>query len=109
MLGEGGRFEEGTTTKFITGTTLTTTPYGDVYGAANALCEEFEECVEDGFDYENADYGFAGTTNAEMAQDITVTFLGTSSGGGPTKTRNCSSLVVDMVGDGSLWSTWLSF
>jgi len=39
-----------------------------------------------------------------MGQDIMVTFLGTSSGGGPTKTRNCSSLVVDILGDGTLWS-----
>ncbi|KAF9652811.1 hypothetical protein BDM02DRAFT_3136795 [Thelephora ganbajun] len=38
-----------------------------------------------------------------MPQDIMVTFLGTSSGGGPTKTRNCSSLIVDMLGDGTLW------
>ncbi|KAH9971277.1 beta-lactamase-like protein [Russula compacta] len=30
-------------------------------------------------------------------------FLGTSSGGGPTDSRNCSSLVLDIVGDGSLW------
>jgi ribonuclease Z len=35
---------------------------------------------------------------------MTATFLGTSSGGGPTETRNCSSLVLDVVGDGTLWS-----
>ncbi|OCH86794.1 hypothetical protein OBBRIDRAFT_717417, partial [Obba rivulosa] len=38
-----------------------------------------------------------------MGHDIVVTFLGTTSGGGPTETRNCSSLVVDALGDGSLW------
>ncbi|KDQ33624.1 hypothetical protein PLEOSDRAFT_1080773 [Pleurotus ostreatus PC15] len=31
-----------------------------------------------------------------------VTFLGTASGGGPSDTRNCSSLVAD-IGKGSLW------
>jgi hypothetical protein len=36
--------------------------------------------------------------------DMTVCFLGTNSGGGPTPSRNCSSLVADIVGDGSLWS-----
>lgn len=41
-----------------------------------------------------------------LANNITVTFLGTTSGGGPTETRNCSSLVVDALGDGSLWSTY---
>ncbi|EPQ60770.1 hypothetical protein GLOTRDRAFT_68700 [Gloeophyllum trabeum ATCC 11539] len=38
-----------------------------------------------------------------MSQYINVTFLGTSSGGGPSESRNCSSLVVDMMGDGTLW------
>ncbi|KAI0665757.1 beta-lactamase-like protein [Trametes maxima] len=38
-----------------------------------------------------------------MAANITVTFLGTTSGGGPTETRNCSSLVVEPLGDRSLW------
>ncbi|KAH9846353.1 beta-lactamase-like protein [Lenzites betulinus] len=38
-----------------------------------------------------------------MSSNITVTFLGTTSGGGPTETRNCSSLVVDPLGDGTLW------
>ncbi|KAN0107445.1 Beta-lactamase-like protein [Russula decolorans] len=38
-----------------------------------------------------------------MSQWMTATFLGTSSGGGPTESRNCSSLVLDVVGDGSLW------
>ncbi|KAH9840859.1 beta-lactamase-like protein [Rhodofomes roseus] len=38
-----------------------------------------------------------------MSHDITVTFLGTASGGGPTETRNCSSLVVDALGDQTLW------
>ncbi|KAF8906066.1 beta-lactamase-like protein, partial [Gymnopilus junonius] len=32
-----------------------------------------------------------------------VTFLGTSSGGGPSESRNCSSLVCDILKDGSLW------
>jgi ribonuclease Z len=32
-----------------------------------------------------------------------ITFLGTSSGGGPTQSRNCSSLVADVLGDGTLW------
>ncbi|KAI9454463.1 beta-lactamase-like protein [Lactarius psammicola] len=38
-----------------------------------------------------------------MSQWMSATFLGTSSGGGPTESRNCSSLVLDIVGDGSLW------
>ncbi|KAI0319104.1 beta-lactamase-like protein [Amylostereum chailletii] len=38
-----------------------------------------------------------------MSQWMNVTFLGTSSGGGPSDSRNCSSLVLDIVGDGSLW------
>ncbi|KAI0086020.1 beta-lactamase-like protein [Irpex rosettiformis] len=38
-----------------------------------------------------------------MSTNIVVTFLGTTSGGGPIETRNCSSLVVDAIGDGSLW------
>ncbi|KAI0045566.1 Metallo-hydrolase/oxidoreductase [Auriscalpium vulgare] len=38
-----------------------------------------------------------------MSQWMNVTFLGTCSGGGPSDTRNCSSLVLDVVGDGSLW------
>ena len=44
---------------------------------------------------------------ASMSQNITVTFIGTTSGGGPSQSRNCSSLVVDTLGDGSLWSTSL--
>ena len=40
---------------------------------------------------------------------MTATFLGTSSGGGPTESRNCSSLVLDVVGDGSLWSIFFHF
>ena len=39
-----------------------------------------------------------------MSKNMTITFLGTTSGGGPTTTRNCSSLVVDALGDGSFWS-----
>ena len=35
---------------------------------------------------------------------MSVTFLGTTSGGGPTDTRNCSSLVVDATGRGASWS-----
>ncbi|KAE9406479.1 hypothetical protein BT96DRAFT_934211 [Gymnopus androsaceus JB14] len=34
---------------------------------------------------------------------MSVTFLGTSSGGGPSTSRNCSSLVADLLGDGTLW------
>src|SRR6267154_1983516 len=44
-----------------------------------------------------------------MSQWMTATFLGTSSGGGPTESRNCSSLVLDVVGDGSLWSITFHF
>jgi hypothetical protein len=44
-----------------------------------------------------------------MSQRMTATFLGTSSGGGPTESRNCSSLVLDVVGDGSLWSILFHF
>lgn len=40
---------------------------------------------------------------SEMARTMSVSFLGTSSGGGPTATRNCSSLVADVLRDGSLW------
>jgi ribonuclease Z len=43
-----------------------------------------------------------------MSQWMSAGFLGTSSGGGPSESRNCSSLVLDIVGDGSLWSTHLS-
>ncbi|KAJ6546437.1 beta-lactamase-like protein [Mycena vulgaris] len=42
-----------------------------------------------------------------MARAMAVTFLGTSSGGGPNESRNCSSLVVDCLRDGSLWSRFL--
>lgn len=38
-----------------------------------------------------------------MSQWMSVSFLGTSSGGGPSESRNCSSLVLDINGDGSLW------
>ncbi|KAI0749184.1 beta-lactamase-like protein [Daedaleopsis nitida] len=38
-----------------------------------------------------------------MSHNIALTFVGTTSGGGPTETRNCSSLVVDALGNGSLW------
>ncbi|KAI5119212.1 hypothetical protein M0805_007723 [Coniferiporia weirii] len=38
-----------------------------------------------------------------MSHDMSVTFLGTSSGGGPSETRSCSSLVLDIVGNGDLW------
>lgn len=62
-----------------------------------------------------------------MARNMNISFLGTSSGGGPSISRNCSSLgmvfptcdiscrsdrgdhlhqylVADVIGDGSLWS-----
>jgi len=35
---------------------------------------------------------------------MNVTFLGTSSGGGPTLNRNCSSLVCDFFEGNNLWS-----
>lgn len=100
-LGEGKlRRVKGITT-FSTSATPTTAPHCDTDKPVNQL----REVPEDGFDYENANYGFT-ERSAEMAQEIMVTFLGTSSGGGPTKTRNCSSLVVDTLGDGSLWSAY---
>ncbi|KAI0259442.1 beta-lactamase-like protein [Gloeopeniophorella convolvens] len=47
----------------------------------------------------------SGTHTMSRANSWTpsVTFLGTSSGGGPVESRNCSSLVVDAVGNGTLW------
>ena len=44
-----------------------------------------------------------------MSQWMTATFLGTSSGGGPSESRNCSSLILDIVGDRSLWSNFVQF
>ncbi|KAG6376052.1 beta-lactamase-like protein [Boletus reticuloceps] len=38
-----------------------------------------------------------------MARNMQITFLGTSSGGGPSPSRNCSSLVANVIGDGTLW------
>ncbi|KAG7092228.1 hypothetical protein E1B28_008594 [Marasmius oreades] len=38
-----------------------------------------------------------------MASALSVTFLGTSSGGGPSISRNCSSLIADVLGNGNLW------
>ena len=90
-------------TAFTIGATPTTAPHGDTDGATSGLREELVEDGEDGFDFANADYGLTNGS-AEMTRDIMVTFLGTGSGGGPTKTRNCSSLVVDVLGNGSLWS-----
>ncbi|KAJ6455834.1 beta-lactamase-like protein [Mycena sanguinolenta] len=41
---------------------------------------------------------------AQMARAMTVTFLGTCSGGGPNESRNCSSLVLDCkLTSGALW------
>jgi hypothetical protein len=100
---EKERLDEGITA-LLTGANPPTTPCSDTNGIDSGPREE----PEDGFDYENADYGFVGR-NSRMAQDITVMFLGTSSGGGPTKSRNCSSLVVDMLGDGTLWSAYCRF
>ncbi|KAJ7063068.1 beta-lactamase-like protein [Mycena amicta] len=34
---------------------------------------------------------------------MNVTFLGTCSGGGPNESRNCSSLVLDCLGNNTLW------
>lgn len=39
-----------------------------------------------------------------MAYPMSLTFLGTSSGGGPTENRNCSSLVCDFFEGNNLWS-----
>ncbi|KAG6829665.1 hypothetical protein H0H92_003908 [Tricholoma furcatifolium] len=39
-----------------------------------------------------------------MASNFYVTFLGTSSGGGPTESRNCSSLICEVTKNKSLWS-----
>jgi hypothetical protein len=97
---EEGKLGEGITASF-TGASPATVPHPN--DIDSALCEETED-GEDGFDYEGANYGFINWRDSRMAQNITVTFLGTSSGGGPTQTRNCSSLVVDMLGDGTLWS-----
>ena len=41
----------------------------------------------------------------EMTHRMSVTFLGTSSGGGPVDTRSCSSQALDIVGNGNLWCT----
>ncbi|KAL5534910.1 hypothetical protein ACEPAF_3000 [Sanghuangporus sanghuang] len=38
-----------------------------------------------------------------MSHTMAVTFLGTSSGGGPSDSRSCSSLALDIVGNGDLW------
>ena len=43
-------------------------------------------------------------TYTMSAPTMSVSFLGTSSGGGPSESRNCSSLVCDMLADKSLWS-----
>lgn len=40
---------------------------------------------------------------SRLATMLSVTFLGTSSGGGPSMMRNCSSLVADIQGNGKLW------
>ncbi|KAF8892702.1 beta-lactamase-like protein [Infundibulicybe gibba] len=42
-------------------------------------------------------------SDADMARSMSVTFLGTSSGGGPSESRNCSSLICDVLGNGALW------
>ena len=104
----GGASGEGISDEAVTasttGATPTTASHRDTDKAPSRLSEELVEDGEDGFDFANADYGLANR-NPTMTRDIKVTFLGTGSGGGPTKTRNCSSLVVDVLGDGSLWST----
>ena len=103
-VGEG-RLDRNSTT-FTTSDLHTLTPHGDTDGTASGL-RQVPEDGKDHFNRENANFAIAGL-DTKMAQDIMVTFLGTSSGGGPTKTRNCSSLVVDMLGDGSLWSAYCS-
>ncbi|KAF9451213.1 hypothetical protein P691DRAFT_699774 [Macrolepiota fuliginosa MF-IS2] len=42
-------------------------------------------------------------TSAAMVYPMGVTFLGTSSGGGPTENRNCSSLLCDFFEGSDLW------
>ncbi|KAF5357867.1 hypothetical protein D9756_001823 [Leucocoprinus leucothites] len=42
-------------------------------------------------------------TSERMVYPMSVTFLGTSSGGGPTQNRNCSSLVCDFFEGNNLW------
>jgi len=43
-------------------------------------------------------------TGVQKPLTMNVTFLGTSSGGGPTLNRNCSSLVCDFFEGNNLWS-----
>jgi len=43
-------------------------------------------------------------TGVKKQLTMNVTFLGTSSGGGPTLNRNCSSLVCDFFEGNNLWS-----
>ncbi|TDL22426.1 hypothetical protein BD410DRAFT_723115 [Rickenella mellea] len=38
-----------------------------------------------------------------MVYNMSLTFLGTSSGGGPSESRSCSSLVLDIHAHGKLW------
>ncbi|ESK82937.1 hypothetical protein Moror_11829 [Moniliophthora roreri MCA 2997] len=38
-----------------------------------------------------------------MNPALSVIFFGTSSGGGPSASRNCSSLIADVLGNGNLW------
>lgn len=85
-------------------TNLASAPCSNADTTDSGLWKEPED-DGDGFDYENANYGLV-RRNSRMIQDITVKFLGTSSGGGPTMARNCSSLVVDMLGNGTLWSAY---
>ena len=39
----------------------------------------------------------------KMSHNMAITFLGTSSGGGPCDTRSCSSVALDLLGNGDLW------
>lgn len=39
----------------------------------------------------------------DMSYVMSVTFLGTSSGGGPNDTRSCSSLALEIRGNGDIW------
>ena len=45
----------------------------------------------------------------KMTRKMSVTFLGTSSGGGPVVNRNCSSIALDIAGSGSLWRTSVKY
>lgn len=43
----------------------------------------------------------AGWSNKDMAKRVSLTFLGTSAGGGPTPSRSCTSNALSI--DNSIW------